>query len=75
MKDGKLKIITTSISDTSIANNFAIEEEIKAINGKSANDFKSGCDYLNWFYLTKWDKLRIRKLNGKEIDMQGSNNR
>ena len=75
MKDGKLKIITTSISDTSIANNFAIEEEIKAINGKSAIDFKSECDYLNWFYLTKWDKLHIRKLNGNEIDVRRSPNR
>ena len=74
MKDGKLKIITTSISNTSIANNFTIEEAIKAINGKSAFDFKSEFDYLNWFYLTKWDKLRIKKLNGNEIDVRRSPN-
>lgn len=75
MKNGSLKIAATSISDQLIANSFVIDEEIKTINGKSGSDFKSECEFLNWYYLTTWDKLIIKKINGQEIEVRRIPNR
>jgi len=74
MKSGKLKIAATSISDSLIANSFAIDEEINTINGKSGSDFSSECDFLNWYYLTRWNKLTIKKINGQEIEVRKNAN-
>ncbi|MFD2243780.1 aspartyl protease family protein [Flectobacillus roseus] len=72
--DGKLRVSYVTLSDNVINNNFTINEEVKSINGKRASDFVDECHFLNWFYLTKWEKLIIQKTNGETVEVLRSLN-
>lgn len=74
LKDGKLKISSATVNDNPTENIFTIDEEIKSINGKTANDFKSECEFLNWYYITRWESLIIEKINGQKIETKRSQN-
>ena len=75
LTDGKLKISFITISNSMVNKTFVINEEIKSINGKAATDFENECDFLNWFYLNKWDKHIIQKTNGEMVEVLRSPNR
>lgn len=72
LSEDKLKISYITISNSKINETFAINEEIKSINGKEAADFENECDFLNWFYLNKWDKHIIHKTNGEIVEVPRS---
>lgn len=63
------------LSDSVINKKFAINEEVKSINGKTASDFVDECHFLNWFYLAKWEKFIIQKTNGETIEVLRSTSR
>lgn len=75
LKDGKLKISSITIFENPSENIFTIDEEIKSINGKTAFEFKNECEFLTWYYITKWDILTIEKINGQKIEVERSPNR
>lgn len=75
LADGKLKISFIMLSDSVINKKFAINEEVKSINGKTASDFVDECHFLNWFYLAKWEKFIIQKTNGETIEVLRSTSR
>lgn len=75
LKGGKLIVSSVTVYNNSVDNIFTINEEIKAINGKTATDFTSECDYLTWYYTTKWNNHKIEKVGGQIFTIERSPNR
>ena len=73
LKEGKLIVSSLTIYSNASENIFTINEEIKSINRKKSTDFKSECDYLVWYFSTKWDNHILEKINGQIIKIEKSN--
>ncbi|MBY0477170.1 MAG: retroviral-like aspartic protease family protein [Chitinophagaceae bacterium] len=74
LKDNQLKTSSITIADKQKENDFEIGEEVKSINGKTAGDFKSDCDFLTWYFISiaTWDRLLIEKRNGQKVEVERS---
>lgn len=70
LKDGMLKVSAVDLFENPSENIFEIGEEIKSINGKTASDFKTECEYITWFYGNQWDVLKIEKMNGTILEVK-----
>lgn len=68
-KDNKIMVLGKITDKNSSANNFEIGEEIKSIENRKASDFKTECDFLNWYYFIDSEKVEIIKMNDEKIQI------
>ncbi|PWS28122.1 hypothetical protein DHW03_11250 [Pedobacter yonginense] len=72
--DGKLKIVGINLSVTNIANKLTINEEIKSIEGRTANTFATLCEFIQWRREnSNKTQLLLEKLSGEKITVERVN--
>lgn len=67
LKDNQIKIIGFRLYEDETLNKFTINEVVKSVNGKTVNDFKGECDFLEWILFVKKEKVIIEKMNGDKV--------
>lgn len=72
LKDGKLKISSLVVEGDSQIKDVVMDEEIASVDGKTAADFKSECEFITWYYTKKREVLVIEKQNGQKLELRKS---
>ena len=68
--NGKLFVTGKNISTNSSALGLSIGEEVKSVDGKTADNFADNCEFLNSFYLSAANEILIEKLNGEKLTIK-----
>lgn len=71
-KNDKFYITAKNLNPNNSGFQFEIDEEVKTVNGKSAQSFGNECDFLMWYILNKDEKIEIEKMDGTKILVQRS---
>lgn len=67
LRDGKIIVVglVTNKSSSSLA--FQVNEELKSVNGKTAQDFENECEFLRWRMENRHlTELNVEKMNGEK---------